>query len=339
MQKITEITDEQWQQVNEFNRFIYDDFFANNVELSDKTIKVYKSNLKIWFNWVKDNLNNKPQTEIRGLDFKRFQNWLISLGHSSSDISNKRAAVSTLNNYIMVYYEREYPTFRNFINSSIKKPEKAQVREKLPPTKAEMGHLIKVLEKSDVKDKYQKIAYLKFTWETGCRRAESMQIMKDIVSSKPIVKTKLVKLEDGTEEEKEIRYYLTPKIRCKGRGKTGKVRRLKFSDYSMDAFKKWLEERGDDDCPYMFVARHGSETKQVSETTFNAWCTDIFSPILGRRFHPHALRESRATSIVVEEGKNIEAAQALLGHESSETTKIYVIRDDEDEDSDELFMS
>lgn len=338
MEKIADVTETDWAQVNEFNRFIYDDYFANNVELSDRTIKVYKSNLKIWFNWVRENLGNKPQTEIRGLDFKRYQNWLISLEHSSADISNKRAAVSSLNNYIMVYYEREYPTFRNFINSSIKKPEKAFVHEKLPPTKAEMEHLIDTLEKSEVRDKYQKIAYLKFTWETGCRRAETMQIMKDIVNAELIVKKKMVKLEDGSEVEKEIKYYLTPKIRCKGKGKTGKVRRLKFSDYSMDAFKKWLEERGEDDCPYMFVAKYGGEVNQISDTGFNYWCSEIFSPILGRRFHPHALRESRATYIVVEEGQNIEAAQALLGHESSETTRIYVIKDDDDEDSDELFM-
>lgn len=339
MIKIPEVTDEQWGQVNEFNRFIYDDFFANNIELSPKTIIAYKSNLKIWFRWVMENLNNKQQTEIRGLDFKRYQNWLISLEHSSSDISNKRAAISSLNNYIMVYYEREYPTFRNFINSSIKKPETVYVNEKVPPTMAEMEMLINKLEESDIKDKYQKIAYLKFTWETGCRRAETRQILKDIVDAEPIIKTKTVKNDDGTEDEKEIKYYLTPKIRCKGRGRTGKVRRLKFSDYSMDAFKKWLEERGNDDCEYMFVTRDSKHVVQVSETTFNAWSTDVFTPMLGRRFHPHALREARATSIVVEENKSIEAAQALLGHESSETTrKHYVIKQDDEEDSDELFM-
>ena len=154
-----------------------------------------------------------------------------------------------------------------------------------------------------------------------------------------IVKTKVIKNEDGTEEEKEIKYYLTPKIRCKGRGRTGKVRRLKFSDYSMDAFKKWLKERGEDNCEYMFVTRVKDNVNQVAETTFNTWCTDVFTPMLGRRFHPHVLREARATSIVVEENKSIEAAQALLGHESSETTrKHYVIKQDDEEDSDELFM-
>lgn len=339
MQKIPNVTDEEWAKVDEFNRFIYDDYFANNVELSERTFSSYKSNLKIWFRWVYENLNNKKQIEIKGLEYKRFQNWLVTLGHSSSDIANKRSAISSLNNYITLYYQDDYPTFHNFINKAIKKPAPSFVHEKVPPTKAEMNMIIDTIEneKVHVKDKYEKLAYLKFTWETGCRRAESAQILKDIIYAEPIIKRRMVMNEDGVEEEKDIKYYLTPKIRCKGAGAEGKQRRLKFSDYSMDAFKKWLEVRGEDDCPYMFTTRYDGVTKKAGESTFNVWCSDVFSPILGRRFHPHILREGRATSIVVEEKRNIEAAQSLLGHASSETTKIYVIRDDSDDDSDELF--
>lgn len=154
-----------------------------------------------------------------------------------------------------------------------------------------------------------------------------------------LLNTKTVKTRDenGNVVEKEAKYYLTPKIRCKGRGKSGKIRQLKFSDYSMDAFKEWVAER-DDDCPYMFVTKHKGEVKQVSETTFNGWAKTVFEPMLGRRFHPHALREAAATDIVVEQGKSIEAAKALLGHESSETTKIYVCGIDEESESDELFI-
>ena len=206
--------------------------------------------------------------------------------------------------------------------------------KKIPPTKAEMLMIIEELEK---REEWQKIAYLKFTWETGCRRAESRQILKDIVNAKQVVKQKKVKNEDGIEEEKEVKYYLTPKIRCKGKGKTGKIRVLKFSDYSMDAFKKWLDVRGEDDCEFMFVTKYDKSIHQIGESGFNAWATNTFTPILGRRFHPHCLRESRATSIVVEEGKDIKYAQKLLGHNSSETTKIYVCQDESDDD-DELFM-
>lgn len=338
MERLKAITDEEWMLCNEFNRNLRDEFIENSTELSPESLKAYKSNLAIWFNWVRENLNNKKQTEIRSIEFLKYQNWLINKGHSSSDLSNKRSAISTLNNYILLYYELEFPTFRNFINKGVKKPEKAFVNEKIPPTKAELQMIIDKLEESNVKDKYMKLAYLKYTFETGCRRAETRQLRKDIVDAKAIIKKKMVKNEDGVEEEKEIKYYLTPKTRCKGKGKTGKIRQLKFSDYSMDAIKKWLEVRGEDDCEFVFASKRDGKMQQVAVSCFNDWGQKIFTPMLGRRFHPHILREARATSSVLEDGKNIESVQKLLGHNSSETTQIYIIRDDDDEDSDELFM-
>jgi integrase len=106
----------------------------------------------------------------------------------------------------------------------------------------------------------------------------------------------------------------------------------------MASLKKWLEIRGEDDCPYMFVTNYGGVVKQVSENTFNQWATRLFTPLLGRRFHPHALREARATVGVVEDGKSLESMQRLLGHKSSETTKTYVCIDNDLDPSDELFV-
>lgn len=187
------------------------------------------------------------------------------------------------------------------------------------------------------REEWQKIAYLTFTLETGCRRAESRQIRKDIINAKPIVRKIEVKNEDGSISEREVVKYQTPMIRTKGRGAEGKQRRLTFGQDAMEAFKKWIEVRGEDDCPYMFVNKNKSGCSQISEGGFNSWATHTFTPIVGRRFHPHLLRESRATQAVVEDGKDIKAVQKLLGHESSETTEIYVIRDDSD-DIDELFL-
>lgn len=331
--KLPPITQEEWGEVNDFNKFIFEDFITNSTELSSKTKIAYESNLKIWFIWVKNNLNNKSQLDIKPLDFKRFQNWMVNRGCSSADCANKRAAISSLNNYIDVYYRDDYPQFRNFINKSIARPPKAFVNEKVPLTKEEFAHLISVLEE---REDWQKIAYLKFTLDTGCRRAESLQVMKDFVNIKPTIKQKTHIDENGNELTKEIKFYVTPLIRCKGRGATGKERKFKFSQDTMDALKKWVEIRGEDDCPYMFVSKYKGKVKGISEGTLNNWGTNVFSPIVGRRFHPHLLRESKATQLAVEEGKDISVIQHLLGHESSETTQIYIIRDDTD-DLDELF--
>lgn len=334
MKKLEQITPELWDGVSDFNKTILEDFLINSTELSPKTRKAYESNLKIWFVWVKDNLNNKSQVEIKPLEYKKFQNWMVNRGCSSSDVNNKRSAISSLNGYIEIYYHDEYPLFRNFINKSIKRPPKAFVNEKEPLTKDEFNHLVDVLSS---RGEWQKVAYLMFTLDTGCRRAESRQLQKSVIDAKPVKKIRKVDDGEGNEVEKEVVYYQTHAIRCKGAGSVGKVRKFIFSEVTMQALKKWMEHRGEDDCPYMFVTKYGGTIKQVSETLFNTWATDTFSEIIGRRAYPHQLRSSRASQLALEDGVDIKVVQKLLGHESVTTTEIYVVRDDSD-DLDELYV-
>ena len=101
MKKLEAVTQEQWNEVCEFNRNLVESFLSDSVELSPKSRKAYESNLKIWFVWVKDNLKNKKQIDIKPLEYKKFQNWMVNRGCSSSDTNNKRAAISSLNGYIV----------------------------------------------------------------------------------------------------------------------------------------------------------------------------------------------------------------------------------------------
>lgn len=107
----------------------------------------------------------------------------------------------------------------------------------------------------------------------------------------------------------------------------------------MSWLKKWLEVRGKDDCPYMFVVKtKDGQARQVGEGIFNDWCSGLFTKIVGRRCHPHLFRESRATNLVVYEHKSAEVAQKLLGHNDVSTTKNhYIIKNGEDDESDEAF--
>lgn len=332
--KSSQITDEMWLQVNDFNREITEEFLMESVSLSGETLKQYKSNLRIFFWWVKENINNKSILDIKSRDFLKYQNWLTRRDMSSSAIRLKRSAVSSLNDHIITYYEDEYPTFKNFITKKIVAPPKAFVHEKKPLNAEEYELLIKELEK---REDWQKIAYMKFTYSTGCRLSETIQLLKEVIDYDIITKTKEIKNENNEKENKEIKYYMTHDIRCKGKGKIGKIRKLKFDEEAMDAIKKWLEIRGEDNYPYVFVSKYKGEMKQISKYTINKWNADIFSKIVGRRVHGHGLREKRATDIVVTFGKDISAAQALLGHAQSSTTEIYVIKDRE-EDADEAFI-
>ncbi len=324
MNKIDDVTDEQWLSVNEENRKIVEDFLEQSMQLSPQTLKQYRSGLRIYFYYIKENIENKPFYEIKARDYLKYQNYLTKNGLSSSGIKFKRSSISTLNNYIEVYYADKFPTFRNYINKSIATPPPQFVHEKEPLTIEEYNHLCDNLEKLEL---WQQLAYIRFSFASGARRAEVRQLLKEVVN----YEAKIIQTENG-----DVKNYQTHIIRCKGRGLLGKQRKLQFDEQAKSAIEKWLSVREQDDCPYVFVSKNNGKYKQVGESTFNNWSNLYFEKIVGRRFHPHLIRETRATTLVVEQGKNIKAAQKLLDHKSSTTTEIYVIRKDEG-NADEAF--
>ncbi len=318
MKKIPEVTDQEWEKVNEFNRSITEEFLQQ-AHLSPDTLTQYKSSLKIFFRWVKDKCQNKPITDLKPRDALNYQNWLINLGLGSSAVKFKRSTVSSLCGHIELYYNEEYPLFRNIYNKKIPNPGQSFVHDKIPLNEDEYKLLCDELEK---REEWQMLAYVKFSFASGCRRSEARQLLKEIIDY---------------EKVKDKTYYLTHKVRCKGKGSAGEVRKLQYDDDARNAIIKWLEIRGQDDCPFIFVKKDkNGNVEQLSRSAFNYWCTEIFSEIVGRRVHPHLFRESRATDLVVNKGKDIKSAQKLLGHKSSTTTEIYVIRDDDD-DLDDAF--
>ena len=332
-----EVTDEEWNTVNEFNREMVEDFLDNQADLSVKTKPAYKSGLRIFFVWVKANLKDKDFIDIKKKEFQKYLNWLTKRGFSDSGIKFKKSTVSTFCNYVMMMYEEEYPTFRNF-TTGLKVVQTGYVHEKNPLTPDEYINLCQELEK---REEWQMLAYLTFSYSTGCRRAEARQLLKEVIDYPAKEKQIKVLDEDGHEYETISKQYLTNTIRCKGASLVGKPRKLKFGDDAMQWLKKWIEVRGEDDCPYMFVvkSKDGKEVRQVSEGTFNKWCQGLFTQIVGRRVHPHLFRESRATNLVVFQHRSPEVAQKLLGHNQVTTTlDHYIIRNDENDESDEAFI-
>lgn len=320
------VTDDQWEKVNDKNKDIVSEFLTQSTTLSDYTLKQYESGLRIYFNWIKENKDNKNFWEIKSRDFLHFQNWLINEGLSSNAVRFKRSCVSTLNNYITLYYQEEYPMFHNYINKGIALPPHELIRDKNPLSLNEYEELCRTLKEREL---WQQLAYIRFSFATGARRNEVRQLTKEMLKIPP---------KELNVDGNITKIYSTGKIRCKGRGKAGKIRTLQYDEAAFDAINEWLNFRGDDDCEYVFIVKKpDGKVSQVGETIFNQWGDNYFEEIIGRRFHPHILRESRATSLVVEQGKDIEIAKKLLGHESSETTQIYIIRNDED-DSDDAFV-
>src|SRR5690606_12258279 len=185
--KIEEVSNEFWEnELREENREIIEDFLGQR-HLSPNTIKQYRSALRIFAKWLYDKTYTKKTGEekllvdLKPRDALAFQNWMIDLELSNNSIKLKRSAVSSLCGYIEVYYSDMYPNFRNIYSKAVQNVPKTTKKEKLPLTGKEIEKLVRELKK---REEWQKLAYLLFTYRTGCRREEARQLLKEVADYK-----------------------------------------------------------------------------------------------------------------------------------------------------------
>lgn len=313
------VTSEMWEKVNSYNRNFVEEFLMESTHLSAKSQVQYKSALYQFYYWVHETLNDKKINQIKKKDFLRYQNSLIRRGVSSNGIKMKRSAISSMNKYLINYYEDEedFMTFRNFVEG-VQNPTPNKVYNKIPLSKDELELIYKTLEEDE---EWQIIAGLKVLYSSGCRRGEFLQLKKEIVNYEPL------KDKDGNPTNT----YKTNPVRAKGKGEQGEIRPLLIDKEAIDAINKWLEVRGEDDCEYIFISKHDGKIQQLGITTPNYWFKEIISDIVGRRINVHLTRSTRATH-ALEDGSDIKAVARLLSHKQTSTTEqFYDLRDNEDD--------
>lgn len=322
--KVFGFTNEEYRElVHEEDQELVDDFLEQQSHLSDQTLKQYRSSLMIFLKWNHDKNRNKELTELKPRDGLRFQNYLLNEGLGTSAIKLRRSTVSSFYGYLEVFWSDEYPDVRNIYSKAVPSVGSIKKKEKEPLTLNEIAKITGALEE---KEEWQKLAYFWFSIGSGARREEVRQVLKEVADYDKFVK-------DGEEKN----YYLTNKVRAKGKGREGKVRRHYITEEAMEYIQKWVRFREDnydfDDNEHLFVTVNvsGEKVNQISASTFNVWCNEFSEYIDGKRVHPHLLRTTRAT-LLSDEGVDIRAIQKLLGHEDASTTSIYIISDNDEID-------
>lgn len=313
------VTDEMWDKINSNNRNLVHEFLEESTHLSPKSAIQYKSALREFYYWVYEALQDKDIHQIKKKDFMRYQNSLIRRGVSSNGIKMKRSSISSFNKYLINYYEDDdnFKTFRNFVEG-VQNPSPNKVYNKIALTKEEYKLICDTLEEDG---QWQILAAVKVLYASACRRSELIQLKKDTIDLQPIID------KEGNPTNK----YKTAPIRTKGMGEQGNVRSIVIDEESIEAIKKWLDVRGEDECPYVFATKYNGEINQVNVSAVNYWFTDIISDIVNRRINVHLLRGSRAT-IALSDGADIKSVSKLLGHKDISTTQnFYDLRDDDDE--------
>jgi len=105
-------------------------------------------------------------------------------------------------------------------------------------------------------------------------------------------------------------------------GKGDKQRLVPFPEPAFDAYRKYLRYRPESADPHVFISVN--TRRPISKYNVNNVCRQLSKRVaLSKKLTPHLLRHTFATHLHLK-GQPIEHIGALLGHESLDTTKIYV---------------
>lgn len=324
--KLPEVTDDMWEKVNEENKWVFNEFFECRTDLSQHSIKQYRSGLKQFFWYVNVRCENKPIYKIKKREFTKYMGFLTNHGLSSSALSFKKSAVSTLCNFIENTLSedddfKEYKSFRNFTRGTTKIP-KNQVYDKIPVSAEEYELMMEVLTE---KEDYMGMAYLATLYHVGGRRGGIMQF-----------KTEILDYDYETDKEgNKLNYVFSHYVREKGFGEDGAPKKYMINEEALKYIALWIENRGYDH-EYIFTVGK-AEPRQISLGWGDEFCSNVLSPIVCRRITPHIFKASIVTR-KLEEGHDLKVVSKYIAqHAGTEvTSKFYDLRSDED-DRDALF--
>ena len=313
-QKLPEVTDDMWSQVDQEHQDLVSEFLDAN-SFRDKTKKQYHSTLRQFFWWVHTSLNGKKLYKITQRDFRRDPSFLKNRGMSSSGIALKKASVSSLNNYlenVVAEDDPNYKTFRNFTRGLPAIP-KTVTYEKVKVTYDDYKLMMDTLEEDE---NYLGMAWLATAFNVGGRRAELVQF-----------KTELLDYPINEDQS----YVMSHKVFGKGKGE-GKVLEYMVNLEAIKYMKLWHEKRGYDH-EYIFTTQYGGEPKQISESWADYFCSDVLSDILGRRINPHLFKASCITYLLEVKKIKLELVSKYIAHHEdvSTTIKHYDLRNFEEE--------
>jgi len=196
---------------------------------SDKTILNYSSDLEIFFTWNYLYNENKYFPEIKKREMADFFNYCISeLKWGGARFGRVRSSVSGVADYIVKYYDEDFPTYRNFIKDTIESIPKVAVRKKTILSKEEVESLLNWLVENNKK---QEACFLSLAINSGCRISELIQFKINSIDEDRFVHSGLF-------------LKTTKEIRTKGQGKVGHLLyKYVMKDPFLPYYKSWIEER------------------------------------------------------------------------------------------------
>lgn len=286
-----------------------EDFLLNlqTNNYSEETIYNYERDLQVFSNFL-----NEADIKFETIDKKTILNYKAYLNSKDRCTSNEEETSEKLSSFSinrMLSALRSYLKFLTDMDYGVPVPPEAvelMKTDQKHPRVPEFEKIIKLIKAPSKFEKDELIAarnraMLETLISTGMRISELLKVKKSQINERGRLFIK-------GKGKKERFVYLTPRAQ-------------KFID-------KYLEKRGDDNYPYLFIPFRGKNAskkdKHISPNYLQEKIkeyrerSDIETPISA-----HSLRHAFATYLA-ESGANAAAIQTLLGHESLDTTTRYV---------------
>ena len=320
-------TPELWEQVNKENKMILDDFMAEyrQRKKSKGTIDGYFQDMRIVFIYILKNLDNRSILELRKKDFRNLSIWLSEdCGMSANRVNRIKSSVNSMLTFVEEDDEYEY-------DNNIAKKVRGLPRERVKDDDGDFfftfDEFIKVRDILVERDRIQDAVLLSIGFDSAGRKNELYQIEKN-----------------GLTEGNKTNVVI---------GKRGKKFPLVYLDDTKELIKRYLEERGEDDIPSLWVKGSGDNKSPISKDALYdriVSISKIFSEVRGEECNifPHTMRHSRAeclkqgtdTRLLDEDGKprvySLDQIMIFMHHSDVSTTQSYLMNHD-DEEIDAMF--
>lgn len=289
---------------------LFEDFLlhiqTNNY--SKETLYNYERDLQTFENFLNEEMNALPFSEVSKRAMEQFKAYLTSKDRKSAIGAKTYKMLSSGSVNRILSSVRRYLGFLIDMDYKIPiAPESIKLlrKDKKHPQVAELEQLIKLIEYPTEFEKEKVVALrnramLETLFATGMRISELVSLKRNQI-------------------DKTGRIFIT------GKGK--KQRFAYLTNRALEHINNYLKERGDD-FPALFIPYRGKNnttSNKTISTNYLQMKIKKYRELLGINVptSAHSLRHGFATYLA-ESGANPAAIQILLGHESLDTTTRYV---------------
>ena len=300
----------KWNNVPKFNKDLINDFLLE-LKASGKsknTIDQYFNDLRIICIYIHDELGNKEFHQLKKKHFRNMVLFFKEKGMSNARVNRLKSSISSCLEFASNEEDYEDLLEINYAGK-VKGLQKESVRSIVFLSWNEVELIYKELLNQE---RYQEATLLALAIDSAGRKNELHQVLKNSITP------------DGNFTNEVV-------------GKRAKKFKLMYNDMTKEAFKLYMEQRGEDDIESLWITSRGERRKLDVDGLYDmvvSW-RKILEEKTGeyKEFNVHSLRHIALELLSTGEhymakklGKkfDLDSLKLLAHHESIETTSGYL---------------